>query len=181
MIIAIDFDCTLFPTLEKVIEIYNKRYNDNISVEQINTYDLYESLDKDVADKIIDIFCDQEVYDNLQPYEYAVDVIKKLIVHGHEIFIATATCAANLCWKEKLLQKHFSFIPKNNLIRIYQKNLLNVDVIIDDCLDNLINSDAKKICFDHSWNRNKKIDSKYNIYRAYSWIELLNIIERKDK
>lgn len=184
MKIAIDFDCTLFPTVESVIEVYNRRYNDNISIDQLTKYSLYDSLDKDVADKMFDIFRDKETYENLKPYEYAVEAVKQLVNKGHEIFIATATDIASIGWKANLLQKYFPFIPKNNLIRINHKHLLKVDIIIDDYLVNLTDSSAEKICFNHVWNRDKDIDKKYNIHRVYAWndvLDIINDIERKNK
>lgn len=179
MIITIDFDCTLFPTLEKVIEIYNKKYNNSIEIDQIKKYSLYESFPKEVSDKLFEIFWDEETYQDLYPYDNAIDVVKSLVVKGHNVYIATATTVKELGWKENLLQKYFPFIPKNNLIRIYHKNLLKTDVIIDDYLDNLINSDAIRICLDYPWNRNEQIEQEYNIHRAFSWHDILNIIERK--
>lgn len=184
MIIAIDFDGTLFPTLERVIEIYNKRYNSELSTEQINTYNFYECLDSSVADKLLEMFCDKEVYDNLQPYKGAIGTIKSLTNKGHEIYIATATDIRNLGWKESLLQRYFPFIPKNNLIRIHQKKLLKTDVMIEDSINNLTENLSERICFNQPWNHNPNKDYAYNIYRAYDWGEILdfiNDIERKIK
>lgn len=174
--IAIDFDSTLFPTLEKVIEIYNKRYNETLSLDQITTYNLYECLSSSVADKMIGLFVDKEVYNNLQPYAGAVKAIKTIINNGHEVYIATSTDLRNLVWKEQLLQRYFPFIPKDNLIRIYNKKLLNVDVLIEDNLDNLTETFADRICFNQPWNQSPSKDFAYNIHRAYSWDDIINII-----
>ena len=59
-------------------------------------------------------------------------VIQELINKGHQVFIATATDAKNLVWKEELLEKFFPFIPKENVIKIHKKELLKLDVLIDD-------------------------------------------------
>lgn len=181
MIITIDFDETLFPTLEKVIEIYNKRYDDNLSTEQITTYNLYESLELFAADKILELFCDKEVYDNLQPYKGAIIAVKTLLSSGHEIYIATATDAKNLEWKEELLQRYFYFIPTNNLIRIHQKKLLKTDILIEDNINNLIESFSERICFNQSWNQSTSKDIAYNIRRAYSWNDIVNIVNNIEK
>ena len=181
MIITIDFDETLFPTLQKVIDIYNAQHNDTLSLEQITTYNLYECLDSSVADTLIELFCKKDVYDNLQPYKGAVKVVKSLIDRGHEIYIATATDVKNLEWKEQLLQRYFPFIPKNNLIRIHQKKLLNTDILIEDNLNTLTESFAERICFDHMWNHNDIKDYTYGIKRAYNWSDITNIINNIEK
>lgn len=177
MIITIDFDETLFPTLEKVIEIYNKRYNSNLLLEQIKTYNLYESLNSSIANKLLEIFCDKEVYDNLKPYEGAIMAIETLINKGYEVYIATATDIKNLGWKENLLQKYFPFIPKNNLIRIHQKKLLKTDVLIEDNMTNLIENFSERICFNQLWNQSVSKDIAYDIKRVYNWNEIPNIIK----
>ena len=182
--IAIDFDETLFPTLEKVLETYNKRYNTNIGLSQITTYNLYDSLSVEVADKLLELFVDKSVYDSLQPYKGAVRAVKSLVEQGNEIYVATATNVKNMEWKEQLLQKYFPFIPKKNLIRIYDKALLNVDVLIDDSSDNLKSTFADRVCFDQYWNRDEKADWVYSIYRIHNWGEIINVIneiERKNK
>lgn len=184
MIIAVDFDETLFPTFDKVIEIYNDENNATLDLSQITTYNLYECLDVSMADKLLELFLKKEVYDNLQPYPGAVRTMKTLVEQGHQVYIATATNVKNLEWKEQLLQRYFPFIPKNNLIRIYNKKMLNVDVLIDDSMDNLIQTFAERICFNQTWNQDGGKDYVYDIYRIHHWGEVINIIndiERKDK
>lgn len=184
MIIGIDFDETLFPTLEKVLDIYNKQHEESLLPSQITTHNFYECLDSIIADKLLDIFLYKEVYNNLQPFKGAVRAVQTLINNGHEVYIATATSVINLEWKEQLLQKYFPFIPKNNLIRIHNKSLLNVDVLIEDNIDNLTQIFADRICFDQPWNRSDNKDFAYDIYRVYSWHEIVNTIneiERKHR
>lgn len=181
MRIAIDFDEVLFPTLDKVVEIYNKRRGTNIELSQITTYSLYDSFPADIADELLELFVDKTVYDNLQPYKGATRAVQTLIERGNEIYIATATDVRNMEWKEELLRRYFPFIPKNNLIRIHNKKLLNVDILIEDNLDNLTQTFADRICFDHPWNRDDVKDFSYEIYRIKGWgevVETINNIER---
>ena len=182
--IGIDFDETLFPTFEKVVEIYNKKHDANIELSQITHYNLHDNFSADVADELLELFVEADVYASLQPYKGAVRAIKTLVEQGHEIYIATSTDVRNMLWKEELLQKHFPFIPKKNLIRIHNKALLNVDVLIEDKLDNLKSTFADRICFDQPWNVDDEADYVYGISRIHHWGEINNIIqsiERRDK
>ena len=182
--IAIDFDSTLFPTCEKVIEIYNKQHNDMLQLSQITTYNFSDCLDQNIADELIELFCDNEVYDNLLPYKGSIKSIKTLVEQGHEVYVATSTDIRNMGWKEELLRKHFPFIPKKNLIRIHNKALLDVDVMIEDKMENLTQTFASRICYDQPWNRDAGKDFAYSIYRIRHWGEVNNIInelERKNK
>ena len=182
--IAIDFDSTLFPTMEKVLEIYNKRHNANIELSQITMYNLHDNFETSIADELIELFVEKDVYSCLQPYKGAVRAVKALIEQGHEIYIATSTDVRNMEWKEELLQKYFPFIPKKNLIRIHNKALLNVDVLVEDKLDNLKNTFADRVCFSQPWNVDDDADYIYSIYRIHHWGEIINVInttERKEK
>lgn len=182
--IAIDFDSTLFPTMERVLEIYNKRHDVNIELSQITVYSLYDSFPVDAADELIELFVEKDVYNNLLPYKGAIRAIKTLVERGHEIYIATSSDIRNMEWKEQLLQKHFPFIPKDNLIRIHDKALLNVDVLVEDKIENLTRTFADRICFDQPWNRDDEKDYVYSISRIHNWGEIINIIntiERKEK
>ena len=185
MRIAIDFDETLFPTVEKMLEVYNKKHDEQLMLSQITTYNLYECFDNTVADEIISLFVEKSIYNNLQPYKGSVKAVKSLVDKGHEVYVATASEIKNMEWKEKLLQRYFPFIPKENLIRIHNKKLLNVDVLVDDKLDNLIyNTFAERVCFSQPWNIDDNIDYAYSIYRINHWGEMANVIndiERKDK
>lgn len=184
MRIAIDFDEVLFPTLEKVLEIYNKKHENQLTLSQITTYNLYECLDNAVADELISLFVDKNVYNNLQPYKGSIKAVKTLADKGYEIYVATASDLRNMEWKEKLLQRYFPFIPRENLIRIHNKKLLNVDVLVEDKLDNLQNTFADRVCFDQPWNQDDDFDYVYSISRIHNWGEIINVIntiERKDK
>ena len=182
--IAIDFDNSLFPSMERVIELYNKKHSSSLDMSQITMYNLYDNFPEDVADELISLFVDKATYNSLQPYKGSIKAVQSLVNRGHEIFIATATDTRNLEWKEKLLQRYFPFVPKENLIRIHNKKLLNVDVLVDDKLDNLIQTFAERVCFNQPWNRDKDADYAYSIHRINNWGEISNIIneiERKDK
>lgn len=184
MIIGIDFDNVLFPTTEMAINFYNMTFHTNLSMSNIKTYSFHECLDNNIADKIISFFNEKVLYDHLKPIDKSIQVVKTLVDMGHRVVIATATDSKNLCWKEELIEKFFPFIPKNNVIKIHQKELLKLDVLIDDCLDHLTSNITERICFDYPWNQNKNKDFVYDIYRIHSWDEVLNIIhdiERKNK
>lgn len=182
--IAIDFDSTLFPTMEKVIEIYNKRHGTSFDVSQVTMYNLHDNFETHIADELIELFVEKDVYSSLQPYKGAVRAVKTLVEQGHEVYVATSTDVRNMEWKEELLQKYFPFIPKKNLIRIHNKALLNVDVMVEDKLDNLIQTFADRICFNQPWNQGEEKDYVYSISRIHHWGEINNIIseiERKNK
>jgi len=179
MIIGVYFDNILFPTTKVVVDIYNLRHKTNIAVSDLVTYKFHNCLDASIADELISYFNEKMLYISLWPLPGSIKVLKELTEMGHEIYIVTATDSKNLVWKEELIEKFFPYIPKKNVIKLHKKELLNLDVLIDDCLENFINSSAEKICFNYPWNQTIDIDS---IYRVNSWdsvIDIIKEIERK--
>ena len=179
MIIGVDFDNILFPTTKVVIDIYNIRHKTNIKINDLTTYKFHSCLDKSIADEFISYFNEKLLYENLWPIKGSRAILKAFTEIGHEVYIVTATDSKNLVWKEELIEKFFPYIPKKNVIKLHRKELLNIDVLIDDCLENLVNSSAEKICFNYPWNQ--KSDGFCNVRRVDSWVEIINIISEIDE
>lgn len=184
MIICFDIDNVMNDLTEKTITLYNARANKNIQISDITTYNFYDCLPKEDADGIIALFKDKGLWDSLKPLPYSQEALKKLIKQGHRILLATATDPINFEWKVEWLKQYFGFIPTDNIIRIMDKGLLRIDVMVDDHLSNLISNVCERVCLDYPWNQSKSKDYAYNIKRAYNWNDIINIInniERKMK
>ena len=85
-------------------------------------------------------------------------------------------------WKCKWISKYFPMINIDDVIRIKDKSLLRVDVIIEDCLKQLTSSIGERICLDYPYNRSISKDYNYDICRASNWrdiIKYISDIERK--
>ena len=184
MIICIDVDGILNDLVSKTLTLYNSRNNKNIQFSDITKYRFDECLEKEDANGICRLFREKELWDSLRPLPYSQEGIQTLINNGHKIYLATATNPINFSWKIEWIEKYFPSISSDKVIRIMDKSLLKCDVMIDDCLDNLISNICERICLDYPWNQSKEKDFVYSIYRAKSWKDIVNIIndiERKDK
>lgn len=184
MIICCDIDGVLNDFVPKLLKHYNTLSNKNIQLQDITTYHFTECLPKEDADGIARLFTDQDFLNSLQPLVGAQSVLKKLIKQGHCVIIATATEECNFAQKCQWMKAYFPFISADNIIRIVDKSLLKVDVLIDDNMDNLIGSFSERICLDYPYNRSTSKDYAYNIKRADNWddvIEIINTIEKEMK
>ena len=181
MIICVDIDGILNNLAERTIEVYNSHSNKHIQLSDITSYNFYDCLPKEDADGIIDLFKDKSLWDSLKPLEGSQSGLKQLIKRGHKVYLATATDPINFEWKIAWLKQYFPFIPEDNVIRIMDKSLLRSDVIIDDCLDNLINSFAERVTLNYPWNQNELKDYAYGIRRAYNWSDIVNIINNIER
>jgi 5'(3')-deoxyribonucleotidase len=181
MIICFDIDNTINDLAEKAIALYNARANKNIQIADITTYNFYDCLSKEDADGITALFKDKELWDSLKPLPYSQEVLKKLSKQGHRIFLATATDPINFEWKCDWFSKYFNFIPTDNIIRIMDKSLLKIDVMVDDHLSNLTNNICERVCLNYPWNQSKSKDYAYDIKRAKNWNDIINIINNIEK
>ena len=109
---------------------------------------------------------------------HCVEVVERLHNAGHEIWIATSTEAANVHKKARFLQRTFPFLNiRKRLITTPYKQILNADLLIDDCVDNVINAQYKSILMTYPWNANFDDASDDNIYRVNNWLEVEPMIE----
>lgn len=181
MIIMCDIDSVLNNLVEKTLLIYNSRNNKNIRIDDITSYNFYDCLPKEDADGIFELFKEKQLWDSLKPLEGSQSALKKIIKAGHCVYLATATDPMNFEWKVQWIRQYFPFISPDNIIRIVDKSLLKSDILIDDCLDNLIGAFCERIVLDHPWNQSKSKDYAYSIRRAYRWSDIVNIIKDIEK
>ena len=184
MIIYIDIDGTLNDLVPKALALYNSRTGKNINMSDITAYSFYQCLSDEDANGIFHILEEQELWESLEPLPHSQWGIETLINMGHKVFLATATYEEDFSWKCDWITKHFPMIDTQNIIRICNKSLLRGDILIEDCMDNLIHSYCERICLDYPYNRNTSKDDIYDIYRAHDWKEIIGhvkTIERKMK
>ena len=184
MRIACDIDGCINNLVDKTLEMYNAETGKNIQISDITAYNFYDCLPKDDADGIIRLFQRKDLWDSLSPAHNSQKGLKTLINRGYKVYLTTATDPNNFAYKTEWLRAYFPFIDINNVIRIMDKSLLNVDIMIDDCLDHLTKNICERIVIDHPWNRDSSKDYAYDIHRAYDFGDVINIIddiERRDK
>lgn len=174
--VGIDYDCVLFNTTEVWIEIYNEITNSNLTMGDFLFWDVSKTIPEKDIDLFYNILHTKELWDRVRPLEYSVDILNN-INKKFDVYIVTATDYRSVDIKVSKLLKYYPFINQKQVITCYNKQLVNVDVLIDDNIDNLLNGSYKKILFDYPWNRNID-DFESDISRVYNWNDigrLLNI------
>ena len=184
MIIICDVDNILNNLMEKTLKLYNARMDKNIQMSDIVAYSFAECLSIEDADAITELFKEKELWDSLTPLPASQKGLRRLVNQGHRVYLATATHPINFPWKVEWITKYFPYIPMENIMRVTDKSLLKADILIDDCLDHLTANICERVCLDYPWNRSESKDYAYDIKRAHTWNDIVNIIndiERKDK
>ena len=168
--IGIDYDSTLFNTIDVWIDLYNKKYDDKLTINDFKFWDIHKSLPKEKSNKFYSILDNNELWENIKPLNNAVEVVKDLN-EEYEVYIITATHHNHIKIKSEILLKYFPFIEYKQIISCYYKQLINVDIMIDDNLDNLIGGKYRKILIDYPWNRDID-DYDRGIERFKNWKEI---------
>jgi 5'(3')-deoxyribonucleotidase len=162
--------------MEKTIMMYNNRYNTQLSLSDFTDYDIFKDLPYDEAEKLIALWYEEELWNSLEPRCGSQRGVKKLVDDGHDVYFATATHPKNFAWKVEWLQHYFGMVQSKNIICICNKGLLNCDVLIDDCVDNLL---ANKLCyrvlFNCCWNQHVN-DDVHLITRVHNWDEIIEVV-----
>jgi 5'-nucleotidase len=130
--------------------------------------------------------CGNKVYDflhlpgmfaNLNPRPLAIGVTQDLVAEGHDLIVVTS-CLPEF-WKDKttFLTKYFGHIHPNNWIPCTRKELVKMDMLIDDGVHNLKacnNADTMCVCFDRPWNQDwegRRVVGWEEVPAAVRWAE----------
>lgn len=89
----------------------------------------------------------------------------------YDIYIITATYPQNAKVKIDWLIKNYPAIDIKNIIITHNKQMIDVDLLVDDYEKNLIGGNYSKILLDYPWNRNIN-DKEYGILRVRNWNEI---------
>lgn len=181
MIIVCDVDGILNDLVEKTIDMYNSLNCKSIKLSDITSYNFFDCLPYDDAEGVVSLFKNKSLWDSLKPREGAQHTLRQLIKRGHNVYLATATDPVNFGWKIDWLRQYFSFIPSDNVIRITDKSLLKCDILIDDCLDNLISVFCDRITLNYPWNQSSSKDIAYDIIRCDNWHEIAASINKLEE
>ena len=169
MTIAIDYDDVLAKCVEYAVELEAQKGN----ILDYRTIDSWGKTGR-ATDAIFKYFASEEFF-RMQPlYEGANEFIKELDKRGHEIVILTAIDPKFASLRAARIMNEFPQIKKENIILSSRKDLVHVDVLIDDAPHNLNDTPAKfPICFRRPWNEHLT-----GLISVFSYEEILSFIDR---
>ena len=152
MTILVDIDSTITNFGEMLLLANNQSHGTNYRYTDITSYDWF----------------DQAFYTPWKPTEYqcfwntvevnpvAVSTIESWVTQGHQVYLVTAShFNPMLSYKIKHTLDPFNhdLINERNIVIAQNKSIINGDVMIDDCVDNLIDFNGVRICYAQPWNK----------------------------
>ena len=182
MVIALDVDNVITNTTACVLEQHYTDTGEKLNLDDIKGYYIENYVGDDYKDDFHLIFFKKEMWKRVQVLPHCIDVVKRLYDKGNEIWFVTSTEPQNVAKKARFLQRTFPFLDiRKRLITTHCKQMIGVDILIDDYEMNLINGSYFGILMDYPWNRNFDDASDENIYRVNNWLQVEPMIEYIEK
>lgn len=176
---GIDLDEVLFNTVEAWIERHNDITDDYVKVEDIKSWEIARYIHKGNKETLFYILRQNDFWQTVKPVTGSVSYLSQLQRNYDdiEICIVTASDFNTLPNKMRRFFELFPFINRDQVVVTYQKNLINVDVMVDDNPNNLKNmpKGCVKVLFDAPHNRSCNEEDIAAI-RVKSWDELYKLI-----
>lgn len=181
MILCVDVDNVLGNLQETVINLFNKRYDTNYTMDDFTDYNVENVLPVKEAINMQIMYGDNDIYNHVKPILGAQTCLQKLVNAGHQVYLVTDAIPNNYNDKINWLHHFFPFIDDAHIVAMKHKWLLRSDVMIEDNLTNLLARPYyERIVLDYPWNRNVS-DYVYDIHRCASWDEIIDVINRIDE
>ena len=180
MIIGIDLDNICCTTTISVLDYINSRLPVSLTLDDITSYSIEAALPEQYKWIVESAFNDSKMWKGVKLLPDCAKYIEKLYDDGHEIWFATSSLPQNLYKKINHLTRNMQFFPEDYIrehtINIRRKQLLRFDVLIDDCLANLVDDRTYySIVLDYPWNRTD--DTAPMFTRAKDWAEIYEKIQ----
>lgn len=175
--IAVDVDGTVADLYPELFRLYNKDYNDHVTVESAMPAYGHETwhIKKECGSKILDYFDLPTIYDNINPVPGALEGIQYLRdLHYRIVF--NSSCFINRSDdKLKWLIKHKFIKGSDRLFKdwmvVADKSLINADIMIDDRPENIYNFKGLGIIFNQPYNQDALADA-----RLKGWDDIIRVM-----
>ena len=171
--IGIDMDGVLADFLETLVIEHNIKHNDNMKVSDIKTWEL--------DPRLIDLFNnDPSIFSRPNPIPGAIETMKVLLTNpDYNVYIATDTngCADIYKHKYEWIQKHLPSFNMKRFIAIKEKDLLKLDVLLDDN-PHILSTDTFTYKVAMSARYNEGVVCSFRINKWSEFLEVLEKIER---
>lgn len=171
--IGCDLDSVLNDLNNAWLSYLNKAYDFDVRLSDVIEWDMKKAYPALSSERIYAPLYREDFWRNVKPIADSSKYLELLFDEGYDIYIVTNSNYQTMPTKIEWLKKHFPFIPIENVIITQKKQLINVDIMIDDYEQNLIGGRYNKILFDYPYNRHID-DVDYGIARVKNWGEIYN-------
>jgi len=172
MNIGIDCDDVVCDLGNAWILKYNQDYDDNLKKEDITQWDVSQFVKKECGKKVFEYFNDPILYLKCLEIPNSLNCINILKEQGHNILFISACMPKTMEAKYEWLKKHNYINSINEFIAIYDKSLINVDILLDDKPETIQKFPNGKMLYSQPWNQS------YNLPRVNNWEEFIKFVKK---
>ena len=116
MVLCIDVDDVICNLQEVVVNLFNKRYGSNYTMEDFTEYDVMNVLPTQDAMVLKDMYGETGLYDKVKPMPGAQEALEKLINLGHQVYLVTAAIPKTYGEKVAFIKRFFPYIDESHIV-----------------------------------------------------------------
>ena len=174
-VIGVDLDDVLWGLLDAWLLRYNEITDDNVLPGDIKSWDIAQYIHKGTKEMLFYILEQSDFWEMVQPYTDAQEYLKKLVDGGYDVVIVTASSHKTLNAKLERFYKLFLFIKTEQVIVTKRKQMIDMDVLIDDNPENLRDASYRSILFNTPHNEAFN-ETEIGAVRMHDWREIYEYI-----
>lgn len=179
--LGIDCDGVLFPFTELFIDFVEKETGKRYPLPDSFRMSIQWGMERKVWFELYEKFVLEGGLEINKIYTHAASAINELHNQGHKIHIVTHRIYPDSSskLKEKMITSTIKWLNKSNiyfdsLVVIKEKDLMNVDFLVDDAIHNLekVHKNTKPVCMSRKWNK------EWEGLRIKNLKEFINLIKK---
>jgi len=172
MVIYLDMDEVLADTYGAHIEIYNRDFSENLTLEECMGKEVWQCVPEERQQSVRDHARAEGFFSALKPIEDSIRVVKEL-QGKYEVYIASAAMQFPNSLREKSdwLDNYFPFISWQHRILLGHKHVLQGDILIDDRSYNLQRFKGRPLLYTSPHNINEN-----HFERVHNWPEIARLL-----
>lgn len=165
-------------TSDAYIDLFNSYTSENITPSQLTEYDTRKVLPEKYSKLANDLWNIPELYKHAYPLTDSQQYVKRLLMDEDiELYVVSVSHPDVIKSKVDFIKREYPFINEDNIIFTHHKQLLDLDILVDDNYDNLINGKYRKLLFSYYWNL--KYNAEYHgMVRVNNWSEIYDEVIR---
>lgn len=181
MILLIDMDEVLVDTATGWLTRYNADWNDNLTVNDIKSWNWHEWVKPECGMKVYDYLFEKGFFKSLKPRLDAISSMNYLLgCKDLDICIVTASPLGSKYGyedKKEWIMKHLPAFPLKNYMPIHRKDLVSGDIMFDDGPHNLRSFNGIAIAQSMPWNDETCCDASVKTWKEF--VELIDLMRTK--
>ena len=150
--LAVDIDNTIWDLISPWIMYYNDMFKDDVEYKDIVKYDFFDITKKATKEQMLGLLSLDRFWDSVVPYENSKEYLCKFN-EEYDLYIVTSTSYKTSRKKFERFFDLFRFLREDQLIITSHKDMIDVDIMVDDFVNYLSGENHIKFLIDQPYNK----------------------------